>query len=147
MKRSAIGWLDRSGLLAAARALQRSGSIILTYHGVLRSGTSVHDFLNHNFVSDEAFDRQLQYVTTHYRPIALSDLVACYEQGRVPPPRSIVVTFDDGFANNYTVAYPLLKRYGVPFTIFLTPDSWIARARSCGPSASSARFICIPATP
>jgi peptidoglycan/xylan/chitin deacetylase (PgdA/CDA1 family) len=120
MKRSAIALLSGSGLLMAARALQRSGSVILTYHGVLSDGGDQYDFLNHNFVSDELFESQLRYICRHYRPIALRELVTCYEKGSLPPPRSIAVTFDDGFANNRTVAYPLLKRHGVPFTIFLT---------------------------
>lgn len=120
MKRKAIEVLNRFGLVRAARALQRSGSVILTYHGVLGEGGDRYDFLNHNFVSAEVFEQQLQFICRHYRPRALSDLVTCYARGDAPPARSLALTFDDGFANNYTVAYPLLKRYSVPFTIFLT---------------------------
>jgi len=119
MKLRVIGVANRLGLLRAARAFQRSGCIILTYHGVLEGGDR-YDFLNHNFVSAQMFERQLQYLCTYYRPTALRDLVACYARGDVPPSRSVALTFDDGFANNYTVAYPLLKRYSAPFTIFLT---------------------------
>ena len=119
MKLEAIGVLDRIGVLRAARALQRPGCVILTYHGVLADAGG-HDFLNHNFVPAEMFERHLQYICRYYRPMPLRDVVSYYERGDVPPPRSLALTFDDGFANNYTVAFPLLKRYGVPFTIFLT---------------------------
>lgn len=121
MKRSAVALLHRFGLLSAARACQRTGSVILTYHGVL-SGCDGNrdDFLNHNFVPAKMFEQHLHYISRYYRPIGLRDLIACYEKGKTPPPRSVAVTFDDGFANNYTVAYPLLRRYGVPFTVFLT---------------------------
>jgi peptidoglycan/xylan/chitin deacetylase (PgdA/CDA1 family) len=107
------------GVLLGARALQRAGCVILTYHGVLADAGG-RDFLNHNFVPAQIFERHLKYICQYYRPMPLRDLVSYYERGDVPPPRSLALTFDDGFANNYTVAFPLLKRYGVPFTIFLT---------------------------
>jgi len=119
MKLEAIGVLDRIGILRAARALQRPGCVILTYHGVL-ADSGGHDFLNHNFVPAEMFEGHLKYICRYYRPMPLRDLVSYYERGAVPPPRSLALTFDDGFANNYTVAFPLLKRYAVPFTIFVT---------------------------
>jgi peptidoglycan/xylan/chitin deacetylase (PgdA/CDA1 family) len=93
--------------------------VILTYHGVL-SGSAEYSFLNHNFIAAEVFEQQLKHICQYYRPIALRDLIACYEKGIAPPHHALAVTFDDGFANNYSIAYPLLRRYGVPFTVFLT---------------------------
>ena len=103
MKRSAVSFMDRFGAVHVARALQRSRAVVLTYHGVL-NGAADYDYLNHNFIAAEAFDAQMRYVCRHYRPLALRDLVAAYRDGRTPPARSVVVTFDDGFANNFTVA-------------------------------------------
>jgi peptidoglycan/xylan/chitin deacetylase (PgdA/CDA1 family) len=111
--------LRKVGLVALARRFQSSSAVILTYHGVL-NGSAEYSFLNHNFIAADVFEQQLRHICEHYRPIALRDLVACYESGIAPPRHALAVTFDDGFANNYSVAYPLLRRYGVPFTIFLT---------------------------
>ena len=119
MKRSRIGLLGVVGVAGLARALQRQQVVVLTYHGVLADG-SEHDYLNHNFVSAEEFDAQLRHLVRHYRPVPLRDLVSAYRHGRTPPPGSVTVTFDDGFANNYSVAYPILRRHSVPFTIFVT---------------------------
>ena len=119
MKRSGVTLVRALGLVALARRLQRSRAVILTYHGVL-NGSTQYDFLNHNFVQAGIFEQQLRHICTYYHPIALRDLVACYEHGATPPPGALAVTFDDGFANNYTVAYPLLRRYGIPFSVFLT---------------------------
>jgi len=112
--------MNRLGVLRLARAWQQSRSVILTYHGVLGGADDREDYLNHNFVAADAFERHLNYICHHYRPIALKDLVACYRRGVSPPRRSIAVTFDDGFANNCTVAFPMLKRRSIPFTVFLT---------------------------
>ncbi|MGQ0734891.1 MAG: polysaccharide deacetylase family protein [Acidobacteriota bacterium] len=120
MKRSALSLLKHIGLLRAARTLQRARAVILTYHGVLREVSGQDDFLNHNFVGADVFDQQLDYVRRHYHPIALSELIRCYRRGAAPPERSVAFTFDDGFANNHSVAFPILRRHGIPFTVFLT---------------------------
>jgi len=120
MKRSSVTILRTLGLVRAARALQRGRCVILAYHGVLSGGDNRYDFLNHNFVAAEAFEAHIRFLVRHYRPIRLADLVSCYRHQTPPPARSVVVTFDDGFANNYSVAFPILQKYGVPFTIFLT---------------------------
>jgi peptidoglycan/xylan/chitin deacetylase (PgdA/CDA1 family) len=136
MKRSAVSLMDRFGAVHVARALQRSRAVVLTYHGVL-NGAADYDYLNHNFIAAESFEAQMRYICRYYRPVALRDLVAAYRDGRTPPARSVVVTFDDGFANNFTVALPILKRLSIPFTVFVatglldTPGAmlWTERAK------------------
>ena len=108
------------GVFKLARELQRGRSAIVTYHGVLSGADDRYSFLNHNFVAAEAFERHLRFLAEHYRPIRLSDLVRCYRRNMAPPPRSVALTFDDGFANNFTVAFPLLQKHSFPFTVFLT---------------------------
>ncbi len=120
MKHSGGHVLRSVGLTAAARNLMRHRAVVLTYHGVLAAGGEEYEFLNHNFVHAQVFDRQMRWVREHYRPLPLSELVSCYRAGKEPPPRSVAVTFDDGFANNYSVAFPILKRHGIPFTVFVS---------------------------
>lgn len=120
MKRRSAAILRSVGLLTAARALLQRRSLILTYHGVLGASPNPDPFLNHNFISADVFERQMQWLRDHYRPVSLSTLVECYRQGKQPPPRSVAITFDDGFANNATVAFPILRRHAIPFTVFLT---------------------------
>ena len=120
MKRSGGALLRSAGVTSTARTLLRRRAIVLTYHGVLAGGGEGYEFLNHNFVHMAVFERQMRWVREHYRPLPLSDLAACYRAGKQPPSRSVAITFDDGFANNYSVAYPILQRYGIPFTIFVS---------------------------
>ncbi len=72
-------------------------------------------------VSAAAFERQLIFLARHrYRVLSLDQLLDALDRGdRLR--RSAVITFDDGCEETYTVAWPLLKRYGVPATVFVTP--------------------------
>ena len=54
-----------------------------------------------------------------YTPILLSDLLAFLEKGTVLPEKPVLITFDDGYKDNYTVMYPLLEQYEMKANIFL----------------------------
>ncbi len=55
-----------------------------------------------------------------YRVLSLLEAVDCLSQGVPFPNRSLVITFDDGYQSVYDEAFPVLQRYGMPATIFLT---------------------------
>jgi peptidoglycan/xylan/chitin deacetylase (PgdA/CDA1 family) len=76
----------------------------------------------------EDFDRQMAYLVQHCRLVSLDDMMAAFRSGRQLPLRSVVVTFDDGYADNYTHAFPILRKYGVPAAIFVVHD-YIATTR------------------
>jgi peptidoglycan/xylan/chitin deacetylase (PgdA/CDA1 family) len=95
----------------AAKNLQRIS--IVCYH-------RVDDALKDNVtVPVETFDRQIAFVKRHYQIATLSDLIA----GRIErgSRRAIViVTFDDGYRDNYENAFPVLQRHGVPAIFFVS---------------------------
>jgi len=62
-----------------------------------------------------------------YTSIHLADLYAYVGKGRSLPPRSIVLTFDDGYLDNWVYAYPVLKKYGFKATVFVSTDFIDAR--------------------
>ncbi len=62
---------------------------------------------------------QLDYLSRHYHFLPLSKLLDYYERHQLIPPDSVVMTFDDGFRDNFTNLYPILQRYHVPATVFL----------------------------
>ncbi len=70
----------------------------------------------------EDFDRQMAYLAQHWRLVSLDEMMVAFRSGRQLPPRSVVVTFDDGYADNYTHAFPILRKYRVPATIFVVHD-------------------------
>ncbi|HAR20883.1 MAG TPA: hypothetical protein DCR46_09475 [Cytophagales bacterium] len=68
----------------------------------------------------EDFEKQLRYLLrNHYYIISLSDVLSCIQNGTPFPPKSVLLTFDDGYQNNYDYLLPLLKKYQIKATIFL----------------------------
>ncbi|HRZ40052.1 MAG TPA: polysaccharide deacetylase family protein [Candidatus Omnitrophota bacterium] len=86
---------------------------ILMYHYLGEGAGSL-------YVSAENFDRQMAYLKDrHYRVIPLEELADGIEQGRAFERKTVVITFDDGTEDNYTLGLPIFKKYGYPVTIFI----------------------------
>ena len=94
------------------------GLLILMYHGIGRPRFSEPAIM----VSEENFERQLGYLLRRYRVLSLEDGVELLERGLEPPRNNVVLTFDDGYRDNYEKAFPLLKKYGCPATIFVATE-------------------------
>lgn len=74
-------------------------------------------------VSPADFEAQLRYLAeAGYESISLHDLLFHLTIGKPLPPKPIVLTFDDGYLDNYTNAFPLLKKYGFTATFFIITD-------------------------
>ena len=65
-------------------------------------------------------ERELAYVVRWFEPVSLSELLSRFSDG-ARLARVVAITFDDGLRNNVTVAYPILRRLGVPATFFVCP--------------------------
>ena len=80
--------------------------------------------LHLNIVSPQTFDKQMAYLKNNgYQVITLNDFVEGDKVGRKFPQKTVVITFDDGYMDNYTQAFPILKKYHFPATIFLITDA------------------------
>ncbi|MFA5038252.1 MAG: polysaccharide deacetylase family protein [Candidatus Omnitrophota bacterium] len=89
---------------------------ILMYHSV-GIERAVHTSLN---VPSEVFARQMDFLSRHqYRVIRLTELAEKIRRGERIPRKTVVLTFDDGYENNYINVFPVLKKYGFPATVFL----------------------------
>jgi peptidoglycan/xylan/chitin deacetylase (PgdA/CDA1 family) len=66
------------------------------------------------------FREQMQLIKERFRPMRLSDVVAALDAGEELPPDAVVVTFDDGYDDNYRNAFPILRELGVPATFFVS---------------------------
>src|SRR5215510_3787918 len=97
------------------RAVLRNQLTILYYHAIISTPLAVHNWC---FVDKSSFISQIQYLKNHFEVLPLSDAVRRLKNGRISRPTA-VVTFDDGFQNNYDLAFPILREMGVPATIFL----------------------------
>ena len=114
---------DRVGhLMRFARAHDTLPSIaqraaILCFHGVI--GHKPHPEVECEHLPVAGFRQLLDLLQRSFRVISLAELVACIQARRSPPPRSVVITFDDGYANNHTVAAEELARRHMPWSAFL----------------------------
>jgi peptidoglycan/xylan/chitin deacetylase (PgdA/CDA1 family) len=74
-------------------------------------------------VTPAAFEAQMDYLARNgYHVIPLSSLVGFLERGEPVPRKSVVLTIDDGYRSTYEVAFPILRKFGFPATVFLYSD-------------------------
>lgn len=110
------------------------------FRRVSRAVTASHArvFMYHRFsgqphprrTSIRLFEAQVAYLARHYRPTSLSQLVSRLASSAVSLHRSVVITIDDGYRDFAEFAYPILEKYAVPATLYLTTDfvssnSWL----------------------
>ena len=124
--------LVAGGVTRLGRRLgDREGSYILYGHRVRDDDEAFFPSLRPRWLRD-----QLTYLTRHYEVIGLDTLVSCIVDRRPPPPRSVVLTFDDGFRDNVEEALPILDAFGVKATIFVVTgsltDGWLPWSQRLG---------------
>ncbi len=90
---------------------------ILLYHRILPED----DPFAIGVVTVENFREQIKNLNSYFRIVTLDDLISELEIGKLQP-NTICITFDDGYYDNYQYAFPILKEFRIPATIFLTTD-------------------------
>lgn len=130
--------LYHSGLLALARlARQRWRAIVLRYHAITEDAREVLYAAPEICMPVGAFRLQMAYVRRAYRVVSMDTLVEALARGGPLPPRALVVTFDDGYADNHRLALPVLRQLGLTATVYLATGSigegrlfWVSAARA-----------------
>jgi peptidoglycan/xylan/chitin deacetylase (PgdA/CDA1 family) len=87
---------------------------VLAYHRVLPE----RDPLLSGEPSAVEFEHRMRWVRANFGVLALGEAVRALREDRLPP-RALCITFDDGYADNYRIAFPILRRLGLPATFFL----------------------------
>lgn len=91
---------------------------VLAYHKIDEPTSDIK--LRGAFTSSKNFARQMRYLKRqNYKFYTASELVDFYLENGAFPPRAITLTFDDGWKDNYTNAFPIMKELGIRATIFL----------------------------
>lgn len=94
---------------------------ILMYH---RVGHPEGDAPPGLFVSPEVFERQMEFLKSHnYRVTPLADIIERVKAGKRLPMNTVAITFDDGYLDNFTYAFPVMKKMEFPATIFMITDN------------------------
>ncbi len=111
-----------SGALRLAGDLHGPAAAILMYHSVLSDPKRQADTLGGIIHSEVAFRGQMELLAREFHPLSLDEIVKRFHAGEDLPKRSVVVTFDDGYADNYEVAMPILDQFGIPALFYATMD-------------------------
>ncbi|MDD5771469.1 MAG: polysaccharide deacetylase family protein, partial [Candidatus Omnitrophica bacterium] len=93
---------------------------VLMYHSVNPKSDPV---LYRLIVTPEAFAKQMEFLKRHnYNVVPLETIGRLLVENKKVPFKTVAITFDDGYEDNYTYAYPVLKKMGFPATIFVIYD-------------------------
>jgi peptidoglycan/xylan/chitin deacetylase (PgdA/CDA1 family) len=109
--------LGQTGLYERFRRRNRDKAVVLTYHGVVPHVPENQDaFEYRNFVTTDQFEEQIKFLLRYYRPLKVADF---YTPG-AQIDGGFLITFDDGFRNNYQYAAPILQKYGIEGCFYIT---------------------------
>lgn len=108
-----VVFLTLSSLLAPAQA-----AVMLIYHHVATDTPRVTS------VTPDEFRSHLQYLKDHdFQVIGLDVLIKQLTEKQPVADNAVVITFDDSYENNFSSAHPILKEFGYPYTLFISPGS------------------------
>jgi peptidoglycan/xylan/chitin deacetylase (PgdA/CDA1 family) len=94
---------------------------IITYHQIASCDQPADPW--HLTVSVRQFERQIRYLYDHgYKCVSLGKIWQAGGENQLFHRKNVVLTFDDGYENFFTLAYPILHRYGFTATVFLITD-------------------------
>ncbi len=116
---AAQSFLGRSGLAdryAQQQAL--SGTVVLCYHSVASSQDS-HWIDPGKRIPVRVFKDQMRFLARHRTVVPIARVVEAMRSGETLPAGSVAITFDDGYRDNLTEAFPILHALGLPATVFL----------------------------
>lgn len=105
-------------LLFFTKEKKSNSLLILTYHRITDE-PDLHDPLKVSVVS---FEKQVIFLKKHYTIISGEQLTDIIKNNKPFPENSCLITFDDGWSDNYTNAFPILKKYKAPAIIFISTD-------------------------
>jgi len=120
LKRMASNVMSSTGIHSLTERVCCFGkSFVLMYHRILPSAADQPYFVQPGmFVSMASFERQIAFLKHKFKIVFLEDLVEMRLK-REEIGGHCAITFDDGWRDNYTEAFPILKKYNAPATIFL----------------------------
>ncbi|HEY4732685.1 MAG TPA: polysaccharide deacetylase family protein [Gammaproteobacteria bacterium] len=112
-KKKLIHNFGKYGLYGLSRLLTRKYPRVLMYHRFSANGVG-------DGLPVKAFEAQMKLVANNFNPITLDHLCECRKKSANLPDNPVIITVDDGYQDFYDLAYPILKRYSIPATIYIT---------------------------
>ncbi len=117
--------LERMGVFELALAARRrgwgpSGLTVMLFHRIVDPGEIGELDPGSIDATPAEFEAHLAYLQRNFHPVSIDEVLVAHRGGKALPPHSVLVTFDDGYRDNYDYAFPILQRYGIPGLFFVT---------------------------
>ncbi len=112
-------FLDRALINKFFLWRQEPGVTILTYHSVLPNSAPIQKYEYRNCVTQQQFLEQIRFLKRYFKIVSLEEALSLLKKGELKQ-HYAVITFDDGYKNNYLYALPVLKEEKVSASFFLT---------------------------
>ncbi len=111
--------ISKATVTTSNNTIQKRQSVpILMYHSVGNAKG------NELIISPALLNQEMQWLKDNgYTTITLDDLHNHFENNKPIPKKSVVLTFDDGYADNYTNMYPIMKKFGFSATVFVNTST------------------------
>ena len=112
IKKLLLHMIESLGGFQLLRRIRKNDPVILMYHRILQD-----DFING--LAPQEFEQQVAYISKHFNVVSIEDLLRDVKNNCVQP-YSLALTFDDGHYDFYTHAWPILKKYNFPASLYIT---------------------------
>jgi len=89
---------------------------IINFHGVRKNNNEV---FNNRHMPVSEFEKTIIYLKKNYNIVTISEMFEIHRSKRKVNRKTIALTFDDGYANNFDIAFPVLKKHNVPATFYI----------------------------
>ncbi len=96
------------------------GYQVIMYHELCK-GKPAYDQMF--FIGEADFEEHIKYISSSLIPVTCDEYIQRVKNNTIKSKKYVHITFDDGYLSNYTIAFPILKKYNVPATIFINTNT------------------------
>src|SRR5512141_113212 len=112
IKGKLINLAHETGLIRAGRSLWAKSLTVVNYHRIDDPHRKDFDSFKPNVsATPNDFDRQMDYLAKWFNVVSMQDVVQWLDGQKELPSYAALITFDDGYLDNYTFAYPILRSH------------------------------------
>jgi peptidoglycan/xylan/chitin deacetylase (PgdA/CDA1 family) len=123
IKRNLINLAYETGLIRAGRGLWAKSLTVTNYHRIDDPHRKDFDSFKPNVsATPDDFNRQMDYLSKWFNVVSMQDVLQWLGGQKELPLYAALITFDDGYLDNYSLAYPILRAHNFPALIFLTTE-------------------------
>ena len=116
IRKNIFSVINLLGINSFFRFVNKTRDLCLMYHGIVPDDYPIESWL---LVKDGQFRKQLEYLKQYWEVVHIDAFIKGDFQTSKP---KAIITFDDGYQSNYSVAYPILKELNLPATIYVVTD-------------------------